>query len=298
MPSQDSESLFVRFAPAIFVVLWATGFIGAKYGLPYAEPFTFLALRMAIVVAILVPVAMLFGGPRPSWALLGHSAVAGVLVHTIYLGGVFFAISRGMSAGVSALVVALQPLVTAFIARAMLGERLRPIQIVGLAGGLVGVALVVSPRLAGGIGIDGITPVTLGAVALSVVGISLGAVYQKKFVTGIDLRHATAAQYVGALIPLALLSWATETRTVVWHPDFIFALAWLVFVLSLGAVGLLMALIRRNSAARTASLFYLVPAVTALIAWLLFDETLQWVQLAGMGIIIAAVAAATRAPRT
>jgi len=291
------SSFLAAMAPALFVVLWSTGFIGAKLGLPYAEPFTFLALRMAITLAILVPVAAVFAGAWPGWRPVAHSAVTGVFVHAVYLGGVFYAIGHGMPAGISALVVALQPLLTAAVARAMLGETLRPIQIAGLAGGLAGVFLVLWPKLGSLAGMSGLGPANLLAVALSVVGISVGTVYQKRFASGVDIRLSTAAQYAGALVPLALAAWLTETMEVEWTGQFVFALAWLILVLSIGAVALLMLLIRTSSAAGTASLFYLVPAVTAVMAYVLFDETLQPIQLAGMVVVMAAVAVATRAAR-
>ena len=282
-------------APVIFVLLWSTGFIGAKLGLPHAEPFTFLTIRMLITLAILVPVALVFVRPLPGKAPLLHSAVTGVLVHGCYLGGVFYAIGHGMPAGVSALVVALQPLLTAFVARLLLGERLLPVQAAGLVAGLVGVFLVLAPKLGGGTQeVAGIHTGNMIAVAIAVIGISIGTVYQKRFAAGLDIRVGTAAQYCGALVPLALLSLATENRVVEWAPAFIFALGWLVLVLSIGAVGLLMYLIRNQSASGTASLFYLVPAVTSLIAWFLFDERLQPIQLLGMAIVMGAVALATR----
>lgn len=293
MNKQNPAGLLARSAPILFVLLWSTGFIGAKLGLPHAEPFTFLAIRMVLTLAILVPVALLFVNTRPNRTALAHSMVTGMLVHGVYLGGVFFAISRGMPAGVSALVVAIQPLATAFVARLMLGEKLTPVQLAGLVAGLVGVGMVIVPKLSG-IESSGINGVTLASVFASVIGISIGAVYQKRFVTGLDLRAATAAQYVGALIPLALLSFLTETQTIQWTPAFIFAMTWLVFVLSIGAVGLLMLLIRMNTAAGTASLFYLVPAVTSVIAFALFGETLAPIQLAGMAVTMGAVYVATR----
>lgn len=296
MPSGNRAGLLAKAAPSIFVLLWSTGFIGAKLGLPHAEPFTFLSIRVVLTLAILLPVALIFVRKWPGRRPFAHSMVTGVLVHGVYLGGVFFAISRGMPAGVAALVVALQPLATAFIARAMLGEKLSALQLSGLVAGLFGVALVVAPRLLGGIDVSGITPVTLASTFAAVIGISVGAVYQKRFVTGLDLRLATVGQYFGALVPFMLLSFLTETRQVEWTGEFIFALAWLVLVLSIGAVGLLMLLIRLNTASGTASLFYLVPAVTSVIAWLLFGEQLAPVQLLGMAIVMGAVAVATRTP--
>lgn len=290
----QTARLLEQAAPAIFVVLWSTGFIGAKLGLPHAEPFTFLTVRMLITLAILVPAVVLFTGWRHDGRAIGHSMVTGMLVHAVYLGGVFFAISRGMPAGISALIVAIQPLLTGFIAWLMLGERISRRQLFWLVVALAGVVLVLSPRLTGGGSLEGITPVTVAACGLSVIGISLGTIYQKRFVTGLDLRVSTSAQYAGALLPLGLLCLLTETRRIEWTGEFVFAMGWLVLVLSIGAVSMLMFLIRRNSAAATASLFYLVPVSTAIIAYFLFDETLQPVQLAGMAVVILAVRAASR----
>lgn len=290
----NTSRLVENAAPAIFVVLWSTGFIGAKLGIPHAEPFTFLALRMAITLAILVPIVGFLCGLRHDPRALAHSAVTGMLVHAAYLGGVFFAISRGMPAGISALVVALQPLLTTLFARLMLGERASRKQLFWLAIALGGVLLIISPRLTGLEGGEGITPVTLGACALAVFAIAMGTIYQKRFVTGLDVRVSTTAQYAGALLPLGILSLATETGEIDWTVEFIVAMAWLVLVLSIGAVMLLMFLIRRNSAASTASLFYLVPVSTAVIAYFLFGEILQPVQLAGMAVVILAVRSASR----
>lgn len=288
------SELIEKVAPLLFVVLWSTGFIGAKYGLPYAEPFTFLAIRMAITLAILYPVVLFFVDEKPDLSAIGHSMVAGMLIHSCYLGAVFFAISRGMSAGIAALVVALQPLITTFVARVMIGETVQARQIAALFAALGGVILVLSPRFTGESGGEGITIVNVGIVVFSVVAISIGSVYQKKFSPVTDLRANTAYQYLGALIPLTILSFAFETREVDWSGHFIFAMAWLIFVLSIGAVGLLMFLIRRNSAAQTASLFYLVPVSTAIIAYFMFDEKLTPVQLLGMLVVVVAVASVGR----
>ena len=291
----DYRNFAAKAAPLLFVLLWATGFIGAKLGLPFAEPFTFLSVRMALTLCILAPIVFFFVPDRLEPAQFGHSMVAGLLIHGVYLGGVFFAISRGMPAGVSSLIVALQPIITAFTARLILGERLTALQIAGLAVGLFGVFLVLSPRLSGGVPAEGITVITLLACAISVIGISLGTVYQKRFVSGMDLRASAMAQFLGAFIPLAMLAFLTENMEIKWTGQFLFALAWLVLVLSIGAIALLMWLIRMKSAASTASLFYLVPGVTVLIAYFLFGETLEMVQLLGMIIVMGAVAAASGA---
>jgi len=305
-------SMLLRAVPLIFVILWSTGFIGAKLGLPYAEPFTFLTVRMAITLAILLPVVWLFVADRPTPSIIAHSMVSGILIHACYLGAIFFAISRGMSAGISSLIVALQPLLTAFIAWRLLNERMTRRNIVALLVALGGVILVLSPRLAGVLGghigqdgqevaqevAQGITLINVASCCFAVVAISLGSVYQKRFVPATDLRVSTAAQYFGALIPLAFLSLFFENGQIEWTGEFVFALGWLIIVLSLGAVLLLMFLIRRDSSAKTASLFYLVPVSTAIIAYFLFDEKLVPVQLLGMAIVIMAVASAGRVQRS
>jgi drug/metabolite transporter (DMT)-like permease len=290
----DISSILTRMAPVVFVVLWSTGYIGAKLGLPYAEPFTFLALRMALTLCILVPVVAIFVKANVSLATWGHSMVSGMLIHGAYLGAIFFAISRGMPAGISAMVIALQPLVTVIVARVLLSERIATIQLAAFVVALGGVGLVLSPKLAGGQAGEGLTTLNIVCVFGSVVAISLGSVYQKRFSGKTDLRITACGQYLGALIPLLIFSFLFETREIEWSGEFIFALVWLIFVLSIGAVSLLMFLIRRDSAGQTASLFYLVPVVTSLMSWALFDETLLPVQLAGMGIVVAAVAWSSR----
>ncbi len=289
--------LLIRVIPVIFVILWSTGFIGAKFGMPYAEPFTFLAIRMLITLAILLPIVWLFVRQKPDMRTIGHSMIAGMLIHACYLGAIFFAISKGMSAGISSLIVAVQPLLTAIIAWAMLNERVSRRQVIAFIAALGGVVLVLSPRLTMATQDQGINLVTVSSCFFAVIAISVGSVYQKRFVSIADLRAGAAGQYLGALVPLALLSFLFESREVEWTGEFIFAMAWLVLVLSLGAVSLLMFLIRRDSAAQTASLFYLVPVFTAIIAYFLFGETLGLVQLAGMAIVVVSVAMAARKPR-
>lgn len=297
MNNSHSHSLLEQSVPLIFVVLWSTGYIGAKLGLPYAEPFTFLALRMAITFCVLAPVVLLFVKKWPARAMLGHSMLTGAMIHAGYLGPIFFAIGNGMSAGVSAMIVALQPLTTAFVARFMLGERVTKRQTVSLFAALFGVMLIISPRFVEIGNSDGITLLNVSCVCFAVLAISIGSVYQKKFVKGMDLRLGASAQYLGALVPLGLFSFFFETREVVWSGEFIFALFWLVFVLSIGAVTLLMILIQRGSAAQTASLFFLVPVSTAIIAFFMFDERLSVLQFLGMVIVVVAVAKATRSAK-
>ncbi|WP_420391399.1 DMT family transporter [Acuticoccus sp.] len=277
--------------PAIFVLLWSTGFVGARYAMPYAEPFTFLSMRYALAIAILAAVVLLVRAPLPAWRPAGHALVVGVLIHGVYLGGVFVAVDAGLNAGIAALVVSLQPILTTLLAAALLGEPATPRVFAGLGLGLAGVALVVAPKLGTG---GGIVPWTLVPVATSAVAISVGSVWQKRFVGGVDLRAGTMLQYCGALVPTAVAAWALETRQVQWTGELMFALAWFVVVLSILAVLLMLFLIREGAVSRVASLLYLVPGLTAVMAWLMFRETLSAIQLAGLALACVGVAAATR----
>lgn len=274
-----------RLAPAIpllFVILWSTGFIGAKYGLPYAEPLTFLFLRYIAVIVLMTLMALASKAPWPrtreQWFHLG---VSGVLVHAIYLGGVFTAISKGFPAGLSSLVVGLQPLLTAFVAATLLKEKVTARQWLGLALGLLGIALVLSGRLHSGFGLKG-----LGFAVLALVGITAGTLYQKRFCANFDWRTGSVAQFIPTAALTLVGVFATESFKVEFAPDFIFALSWLVFVLSLGAMTLLNYLIRSGTSVNVASLFYLVPASTTAIAWLMFGERLTALALAGVLVTI------------
>lgn len=273
--------------PAVFVLLWATGFIGAMFGLPYAEPATFLTLRMAIVAAILIVVSVVTRAPWPrKKSELFHLSVAGLLVQGVYLGGVFGAIAHGVEAGVSALIVGIQPLLTAAVAGPLLGERVTWRQWLGLILGLVGVALVVANKIGTGAG----SPLGYALAVFALIGITIGTVYHKRFCAGIDLRSGNAVQFGLCAVVFAGFALAFETRHIEWTPPFLFALAWLCLVLSLGAISLLYVLIRRGAAAGVASLFYLVPPCTALMAYLCFGESLGLLALAGMALVAIGVA--------
>jgi len=280
--------LAIATAPAWFVLLWSTGFIGARYGMPYIEPLTFLAVRMVFVVGIMAAIALAGGARWPYANEVGHSLVAGSLVHGLCLGGVFTAISQGVPAGISALILGLQPIVTSTLANRFVGEKVTRLQWVGLVLGLVGVSLVLHDRsivLAGSV---------LGWVAsfLSLIGITLGTLYQKRYCGDIDWRTGNLIQYTGAGVLFTLGAFAFETREIHWSGELIFAMAWLVLVLSIAAVGLMYWLIRRSAATGFASLFYLVPVVTALFAYILFDERLDAISILGMVICAGGVALA------
>lgn len=263
--------------PALFVFLWATGFIGGKFGLPYAEPFTFLALRFSIVLVLFLAISLVTRAPWPTdGRLIGHIAVSGILVHAVYVGGVFSSLKLGLSTGVSALIVGMQPVLTAVIAVWFLGERVRPRQWLGLALGFAGILLVVSGKLTGG-DVNGVWP-----SVIALFGITIGTLYQKRYCTTMDLRTGSVIQFAAASIAIWIPALLFETLAVDWTPSFIFALGWLVIVLSLGAISLLMALIRRGVASKVASLFYLVPPLTALLGYLVFGEQLGGMELAGM----------------
>jgi drug/metabolite transporter (DMT)-like permease len=281
-----------NFIPALFVLLWATGFIGARYAMPWAEPFSFLAVRFVLAFLLLGGVAIVLRSPRLSLRQILMAGIAGVLMHGVYLGGVFWAIHRGMPAGLSALIVGLQPLLTALLAGRLLGEKVLPRHWAGLAAGFVGVVIVLAPKL--GQMDAGITWATLAASLIAVAGMSAGTIWQKRFLGGDDLVAGTCWQYAGGALLMCVFSLAFETRQFTLNGELVFAMAWLVLVLSIGAIGLLMVLIRDGEMSKVASLFYLVPAVTALIAWPLFGEDLTPVQIAGMAVATFGVALATR----
>ncbi|ADD26791.1 DMT family transporter [Meiothermus ruber] len=283
------------WAPIIFVLLWSTGFVGAKFGLPYAEPFTFLWVRMLIVAGLLSALAGVLRSAWPrGWALNLHIGVSGLLLHAGYLGGVFFAISRGMPAGLAALIVGLQPILTALLAQPLLRERVSAVQWAGLLLGFGGVGLVVGEKALSA-RILHIEPSAFVAIVLALLSTTLGTLYQKRFAAQMPLIGGTVVQYLAAAAGLFVLSLLfRETMQIRWTPQFILAMAWLVLVLSVGAILLLMYLIRNNSASRVASLFYLVPPATALEAYVLFGERLGVLALLGMGLTALGVALVVR----
>jgi drug/metabolite transporter (DMT)-like permease len=294
MPADEFSRRLTAFAiagaPAVFVLLWSTGFIGARFGLPYIEPLTFLAVRMVFVVLIMAAIALAAGARWPDPPQVGHSLVAGSLVHAAYLGGVFVAISQGVPAGISALIPGLQPILTSTIANRFMGEKVSRLQWAGLLLGLLGVLMVLHDRSMMA------EASLLGWVAsfVSLFGITLGTLYQKRFCGAIDWRTGNTVQYTGAAVLFLIGSFAFETQVIHWTGELVFAFVWLIFVLSIAAVALMYWLIRRTAATRFASLFYLVPAVTALIAWFLFGETLDALSVAGMVVCAVGVALASR----
>lgn len=276
--------------PALFVALWSTGFIAAKYGLPYAPPFAFLFWRFVLVGGLMTAVALATRAPFPhSGREYANVAVVALLVHACYLGGVFVSLDGGMPAGTTAMLVGLQPILTVLLAWLWLGEGVVPRQWAGLVLGLAGVYFVVRHKVDFGGSPAGLVP-----SGIALVGISVGTLYQKRHCAHIDLRSGSAIQFVVCAIVYAPLAYFLDSRAVQWVPSFIFALSWSVVVLSVGAISLLYWLLRHGAAANVARLFYLVPPTTALMAWLLFGETLDALALVGMALICAGVVLARR----
>ena len=278
-------------APALFVILWSTGFIGGRFGLPYAEPLTFLLWRFGLVTLLLLALALAMRAPWPgSWTQAAHIALAGVLINAIYIGGVFSAIYRGVPTGIVSLIVGLQPLFTAVVAGRLLGEKVYGRQWFGFGLGLVGVLLVLGDKIsfAGG---------TWGGIAMAILallGMTAGTLYQKRFCSHMDFRSGGTIQFGASALLMVVVAPFCETMKVQWNASFVFALLWLVLVLSLGAISLLYVLIRRGEASRVASLFYLVPPFTSVLAYLFFGERLGLLALAGMVLTVTGVALAIR----
>ena len=284
--------VWVHWMPWTFVFLWSTGFIGAKFGLPYAQPVTFLLLRFGFVLALMFPIALALRARWPATpAQVAHLSVAGVLLHGGYLAGVFTAIHAGMSAGLAALIVGLQPVLTAVVAAPLLRERVTRRQWLGLALGFGGVAMVVAQRAT----FAGLTAFSATMILIALLSITAGTVYQKRFCGAFDLRTGSVIQFVAAGLALAPFALLFEHEPVRWTGELVFAMVWLVLVLSIGAISLLTLLIRRGAATKVASLFYLVPPFTAVIAYLMFDERLGPLGIAGFALAVLGVALVVRA---
>lgn len=282
--SKEFDQLAARAAPAVFVVLWSTGFVATKSVLRYAEPLTFLAIRMVAVVVVMALIVIIVRPRWPDRAGIAHSAVAGLLVHGFYLGGTAIAIAHSIPAGLSALIPGLQPILTSTLANRFLGERVTALQWIGLALGFAGVALILHERpMSGEAGFGWL------ASGVSLISITLGTLYQRRYCRDIDWRAGNLVQYIAVAIFFTVGAFAFEDRIVHWTGEFVLGIAWLVVVLSIGSISVLYWLIRHTAATSVASLFYLVPAVTALMAYLLFGERLDAVAIAGMIACAAAV---------
>jgi drug/metabolite transporter (DMT)-like permease len=278
-----------KLAPGLFVFLWSTGFIGVKYGIPYAPPFYFIAIRMAIASLLLfVAISFLRRSQPLTRSILWPSTLIGLTLHGAYLGGCFFAVSRGMPAGIAALIVSLQPVLVSLFAAKYLNEPLKARAVSGLVLGLIGLFVVVIPR----INMTGDNAISLVAVAASVIGLlggTSGTILQKKYGGAIPTLAGTSIQYAATAVVLLVLALLFEEPNITWSPEFIGALTWLVLALSFGAILLLFFLLSQGSAASVSSLYYLVPAVTAIIAYFMFDEHISVISLIGTAITVLGV---------
>jgi drug/metabolite transporter (DMT)-like permease len=269
-----------RFAPVLFVLLWSTGFVGAKYGLPYADPFIFLSVRVLIAGLILFAVAAVMKSPIAiGVSAITRSSLIGFFLHACYLGGVFYSISKGLPAGVAAVVTSLQPVLVSLLAVRVLGEQLKFKQVVGLLLGLIGVFLVLGPSFEQDIPVSGVV-----GILLALIGSTAATLLQKKIGADVPLIAGTAYQYLASGFVLALAAIATGGTRIEWSGQFILAFVWLIAVLSVGAILLLLWLLNSGSAASVSSLLYLVPPATALEAFFLFGEKVNTQGFLGIGI--------------
>ena len=279
--------------PFVFVLIWSTGFIVAKFGLPYAPPLTFLLLRFSGVLLALLPLVLLMRAPWPL-GRIRHIALAGILVQAGYLGGVWCAIKLGMPAGLSALIVGMQPILTAFAAP-LVGESVRGRQWIGLIFGICGVGLVVANKIS----LIGLSWESIALCVMALLSITSGTLYQKRYCPVFDLRTGTIIQFAASFVvtlPFAILfeDLTPALQTVQWTSNFIGALLWSVLALSIGAIFLLFALIRKSAATQVTSLMYLTPPTTAVMAWIMFGEAFSIVGMAGMVLAVIGVALVVR----
>jgi drug/metabolite transporter (DMT)-like permease len=291
--SAPAPGRWISAMPFVFVLIWSTGFVVARFGLPYAPPLIFLALRFAGVLAVLVPLVLVMKAPWPH-GRIAHIAVAGILLQAGYLSGVWCAIKLGMPAGLSALIVGLQPILTAFAAP-LVGERVSGRQWLGLAFGICGVGLVVANKIS----LIGLSWQSIALCLMALLSITAGTLYQKRFCPSFDLRTGTIIQFTASLAVLLPLAVAIEgmapaLENVQWTPRFIGALLWSIFALSIGAIFLLFALIRKSAATQVTSLLYLTPPTTAVMAWVMFREAFSLTGIAGMVLAVVGVALVTR----
>ncbi|MBV1701260.1 MAG: DMT family transporter [Hyphomicrobiales bacterium] len=285
-----------RSIPILFVLIWSTGWIVARYSAEYADPLTFLLLRYLLAGSVLIVVALAFRAPWPKergqW---GHAMVTGVLIHAIYLGSVWWAIRHGVPASVSALIAALQPILTTILAPRLMRERVRLSRWIGVGLGLCGLVLVLLP------GLLHVDPHQLnqmlgliGINAFGMLSVTLGSFYQKRFVHSGDLRTITVIQYAAAAAVTLPAAYMLEPMHVQWNGIMVATMAWSVLALSIGAIGLYLLLIRRGEVSKSAQLIFMVPPTAAVQAYFLFGEHLDGLQLAGMALTAAGVALASR----
>ena len=286
-----------RTAPVIFVLLWSTGFTGIRYGIPYAPPFTFIAIRMAIASVLLALISLAitkrFTHDLPT---IGKSALVGVTIHGAYLGGCFYGVKQGMPAGITALICSLQPVLVSVLSSIFFQEKLSPRKWLGLALGLAGLVLVIVPKLSGSIGQE-LPTVGVLAIFIALLGGTCGTLLQKKFGSDVEVLSGTSWQYIFTGLLLGAMALTLEQgESITWNGSFIFSLVWLVLALSIGAILILYFLLARSSASSVSSLYYLVPAVTAVEAYFLFGETIGLVTACGTLVTIIGVAMVVSQP--
>lgn len=295
LPAASSLRAGLFSLPVAFVLLWSTGYVVGKIGLPYAGPFTLLFLRFAVAALVLLVVALATRAPWPaSRAQVGHLVVVGLLFQALQFGGLYTGLKLGVGAAVSALIVGTMPIFTALGAGAFLGERIGLRQRIGLAAGLAGVALVVLERIGSGTSAGSAGLAGYGACVLALAGITLGTLYQKRFCTGMDLRTGSFVQLSAASIVALVLAVGVEGLAVRWTPGLLFATGWLSIVNSIGGFSLLFVMMRKNEANKVASLFYLIPGVTAFMGYVVLGERLGWVSVTGFVVCAGAVYVCTR----
>ncbi len=287
-----------KSAPIIFVLLWSTGFTGIRYGIPYAPPFTFIAVRMAFASILLAIIALVitkrFARDLPT---IGKSALVGLTIHGAYLGGCFYGVKQGMPAGITALICSLQPVLVSIFSSIFFGEKLSSRKWLGLGLGLAGLVMVIAPKLEAS-GEQALPLAGVIAVFIALLGGTSGTLLQKKFGAGVEVLSGTSWQYVATGILMALLALTFEDgQSITWSASFIFSLVWLIVALSIGAILILYYLLARSSAASVSSLYYLVPAVTAVEAYFLFGEKIGPVTAVGTLVTIAGVALVVRQGR-
>ena len=290
MTDSQETTAWIKAMPVVFVLIWSTGFIVARYGMPHAPPFSFLLVRYLLSILCFLPWIVLarvkWPQSRSQWL---HLAVTGILMHAGYLGGVWAAVKAGMGSGLSSLIVGIQPVLTAIWLTSVGGQHVSRRQWVGLLLGFAGLVLVVSHKFESGGPGDTATWLNLSFAVIALFSITAGTLYQKRYCPRFDLRTGSVLQFLPSLAITALIASRTETMVIAWTGDFVFALGWLVLVLSVGAISLLNLLIRSGSAVNVASLFYLTPPTTALIAWAMFGETLSALAIAGMSLAVSGV---------
>lgn len=288
--------VLLRAMPLVFTFLWSTGWVVAGYSARYADALTFLFARFSLAAMMLAGLALASGAPWPrGWRAVLDIAITGILLHGLYLAGVWWAVRHGLPAGISGLIAGLQPILTALFAPLFLGERISPIRWLGIACGFLGIALVLEPQLAN------VPPAALLGVAVPMLvnvagmfAVTFGSFYQKARVVSGDLRTMTAIQYVAAALVVLPLALALEPMRIEWNLTMALVLAWSVIVLSIGGIWLYLLMIRKGDVSRIVTFLYLVPALVAVEAWLLFGESLTGLQMAGMAVTVLGVALASR----